>query len=104
MLRYSNANGPINTGITAAVKTLVLQCDGQPRQTATLVMPHREGDGDSTVATFTAHAGVPCRFMLEDGFNMSYLAHFANYTGGRGGESGPLNEATYGPLLLSPAR
>jgi hypothetical protein len=104
VLRYANANGPINTGITAAVKTLVLHCDGQPRQSATVVMPHREGEGDSTVATFTAHAGVPCRFMLEDGFNMSYLAHFANYTGGKGGESGPLNEAEYGPLLLSPAR
>ena len=104
VLRYANANGPINTGITAAVKTLVLQCDGQPRQSATVVLPHREGEGDSTIATFAVRADVPCRFTLEDGFNMSYLSHFANYTGGRGGESGPLNAAEYGPLLLSPAR
>ncbi|HWI24198.1 MAG TPA: Six-hairpin glycosidase-like protein, partial [Lysobacter sp.] len=81
VLRYANANGPINTGITAAVKTLVLQCEGQPRQAAALVMPHREGEGDSTVAMFAVRAGVPCRFTLEDGFNMSYLAHFAHYTG-----------------------
>jgi hypothetical protein len=104
VLRYSNANGPINTGITAAVKTLVLQCDGQPRQAATVVMPHRDGEGDSTVATFDFRAGVPCHFTLEDGFNMSYLAHFSHYTGGKGGESGPLNAAEYGPLLLAPAR
>ena len=104
VLRYSNANGPINTGITAAVKTLVLQCEGQPPQSATLVMPHREGEGDSTVATFSTRAGVPCRFALEDGFNMSDLDHFRHYTGGKGGESGPLNQASYGPLLLSPAR
>jgi hypothetical protein len=103
-LRYANANGPINTGITAAVKTLVLQCEGQPRQHATLVMPHREGEGASTTATFAVPSGVPCRFLLEDGFNMSYLAHFSHYTGGKGGESGPLNQAEYGPLLLSPAR
>jgi len=101
--RYRNANGPVNTGITAAVKTLVLTC-GDDRQAGTVVMPHRDGEGDSTAWTFTAKAGVPCRFTLEDGFNMSDLAHFANYTGGKGGHTGPLNAADVGVLTVVPAR
>ena len=102
-LRYRNDNGPVNTGITAGVKTLVLDCAGT-RQTGTIVFPHREGEGTSTAWTFAAKAGVPCRFLLEDGTNMSDLAHFAHYTGGKGGESGPLNTADIGVLTLMPAR
>ena len=52
----------------------------------------------------TRQAGAPCRFDLRDGFNMSDLAHFAHYTGGKGGESGPLNDADFGVLTLVPAR
>jgi hypothetical protein len=100
--RYRNANGPINTGITAAVKRLVLQCGDAPPQSGPIVMPHREGEGDSTSWTYTAKAGVPCRFTLLDGTNMSDLAHFAHYTGGKGGRSGPLNDADVGDLILVP--
>ena len=99
--RYANANGPVNTGITAAVKVLRADCGGAV-QSGTIVMPHREGEGVSTSWLFEAKAGVPCRFTLDDGFNMSDLAHFAHYTGGKGGASGPLNDATIGALLLVP--
>jgi hypothetical protein len=101
--RYRNANGPVNTGITAAVKTLVVTCGGE-RQAGTIVMPHREGEGDSTAFTFTAQRDTPCTFTLEDATNMSDLAHFAHYTGGKGGASGPLNAADVGVLTLMPAR
>jgi hypothetical protein len=101
--RYRNAHGPVNTGVTAAVKTLVATC-GEDRQAGTIVLPHREGEGDSTAWTFTAKAGVPCRFVLEDGINMSDLAHFRHYTGGKGGSTGPLNTADVGALTIVPAR
>ncbi|UHQ19315.1 Six-hairpin glycosidase-like protein [Lysobacter sp. KIS68-7] len=101
--RYRNTNGPVNTGITAAVKTLVVTC-GDERQAGTIVMPHREGEGDSTAFTFTARRDTPCTFTLEDATNMSDLAHFAHYTGGKGGASGPLNAADVGLLTLMPAR
>jgi hypothetical protein len=61
-LKYANTHGSINTGITAAVKTVTARCGG---------------DG--------------CELRIGDGFNMSYLSHFARYTGGQGGVSGVLN-------------
>ena len=33
---------------------------------------------------------------------MSFLRHFAHYTGGKGGIEGPLNEARVGDLLIAP--
>jgi hypothetical protein len=33
---------------------------------------------------------------------MSFLRHFAHYTGGQGGIEGPLNEARVGDLLIAP--
>jgi hypothetical protein len=101
-LGYANPNGPINTGITAAVKWLVIDCgDGSP-QRLPLVMPHSHGRQQSTWGDFSAKAGARCRFSLEDGFNMSYLRHNAHYTGGVGGESGPLNDADIGDLSIAP--
>jgi hypothetical protein len=102
MLDYANPHGPTNTGITAAVKWLAVDCgDGAP-QRLPLVMPHSEGRQHSTYGEFSAKAGVRCRFSLEDGFNMSYLRHNAHYTCGAGGEAGPLNEADVGELLIAP--
>ncbi|HEV2621704.1 MAG TPA: Six-hairpin glycosidase-like protein [Frateuria sp.] len=101
-LEYANRHGPINTGITAAVKWLVVDCgDGAP-QRRPLVMPHSDGHQRSTWVDFTAEAGRHCRFSLRDGFNMSYLRHNAHYTGGAGGEAGALNEADVGALLIAP--
>lgn len=73
-LRYRNPNGPINTGVTAAVKRLLLECPGQATQSQVVVMPHSVGEQLSTQVSFTVVAGQQCRFRLEDGFNMSALA------------------------------
>ena len=101
-LSYRNDHGPINTGITAAVKQLAVRCEGSPAQTVPMVMPHSTGEQLSTTAQFSANAGAHCRFTLEQGFNMSYLAHNAHYTGGAGGGSGPLNDADIGALRIVP--
>jgi len=91
-LQYANPNGPINTGVTAAVKQLALQCAGQPLQRHTVALPHSVAVQDSTAATFAVPKG-PCTVTLEEGFNMSALEHFAHYTGGKGGRDGVLNQA-----------
>ena len=91
-LNYLNRHGPINTGITAAVKMLSVNCAGSV-VSAPVVMPHSEGKQQSTAVEFDARAGQRCTFSLGDGFNMSYLAHYANYTGGEGGKSGAVNAA-----------
>ncbi|HKR76689.1 MAG TPA: Six-hairpin glycosidase-like protein [Rhodanobacter sp.] len=101
-LNYRNDHGPINTGITAAVKMLAIRCAGSPEQRVPVVMPHSTGEQLSTTAQFSADAGARCSFALDDGFNMSYLAHNAHYTGGTGGSAGPLNEAQVGALRIVP--
>ncbi len=80
-LHYSNRHGPINTGITAAVKRLEVRCAGSPRQLLPVVMPHSEGWQASTTVRFAADSGASCAFSLLQGFNMSDLAQFAHYTG-----------------------
>ena len=101
-LSYANDHGPINTGITAAVKFLDVQCDGMAVQRLPVVMPHSVETQRATSAAFEAHAGGSCHISLEQGFNMSYLRHNAHYTGGQGGASGPLNEANVEALLVAP--
>jgi hypothetical protein len=95
-LRYRNASGPVNTGITAAVKRVTVRCGtGRLAETGVIVMPHLPPQtfGESTGVVFDAHGGVRCGITIEDGFNMSYLEHFGLYTGGRGGREGPRNLA-----------
>jgi len=101
-LDYANDHGPINTGITAAVKMLVIRCSGSDEQRLPIVMPHSVRTQPSTWGRFDARAGATCRFTLEDGFNMSYLGHFAHYTGGSGGSDGALNQADVQALLIAP--
>jgi hypothetical protein len=101
-LDYANDHGPINTGITAAVKMLVIRCAGSDEQRLPIVMPHSVRTQPSTWGRFDARAGATCRFTLEDGFNMSYLGHFAHYTGGSGGSDGALNQADVHALLIAP--
>ncbi|MDG2524588.1 Six-hairpin glycosidase-like protein [Stenotrophomonas sp. HITSZ_GD] len=100
-LRYDNPHGPINTGVTAAVKQLQVQCEGLPAQRLAVVLPHSVGPQDSTLVEFQAGRG-PCRLALEPGFNMSALAHFAHYTGGQGGHEGVVNDARVLSLSLYP--
>ena len=95
-LQYFIDNGPINTGITAVVKTAQVQCADTAAQTGTLVLPHlatATEQGVSSQLEFQAKAGQNCNITFKDGFNMSYLQHFELYTGGKGGRSGPLNQA-----------
>jgi hypothetical protein len=99
---YSNDHGPINTGVTAAVRRLAIACEGSPKQVVPIVMPHSIGEQFSTSATFDAKAGARCTFALQQGFNMSDLANFAHYTGGAGGSEGPLNDAKVGALHIAP--
>jgi hypothetical protein len=99
---YANDHGPINTGITAAVKMLAIRCDGSAEQRVPIVMPHSVREQRSTWGQFSAKAGASCRFSLEDGFNMSYLSHFAHYTGGVGGSDGALNEADVKGMVIAP--
>ena len=101
-LEYSNDHGPINTGVTAAVKRLTVRCDGAPEQTVPILMPHSVGEQRSSSAIFRADEGARCTFALEQGFNMSDLANFAHYTGGAGGSGGPLNDAKIGALHIAP--
>jgi hypothetical protein len=101
-LRYENNHGPVNTGVTAAVKMLVMDCDGGGQQRVPIVMPHSVGDQQSTYGIVTVKAGAQCRFDLQQGFNMSDLSHFAHYTSGKGGIEGPLNDARISDLLITP--
>jgi len=101
-VEFTNTHGPINTGITAGVKTLVTQCDGKQEQHGTLVMPHGASTQRSSSVVIDVPGAATCRFTLRDGMNMSYLTHNARYTGGAGGTDGPLNDATIGALHAVP--
>lgn len=101
---YNNPHGPIMTGVTAAVKMMMMQCAGAPVQSAVVVMPHSEGRQQSTAGEFDARAGQRCTFTLDDGFNMSYLAHYAKFTAGDGGVHGAVNAAEIGDMHISPQR
>jgi len=102
MLTYSNNHGPISSGVTAAVKRLQVRCGNGDMQEIPIVLPHSVGEQHSTTGLFNASAGDSCRFTLAQGFNMSYLTHFAHFTGGQGGIDGPVNEAAIGALSLVP--
>jgi len=100
-LQYNNPNGPINTGVTAAVKQLNLQGAGQPAQRQTVTLPHSVVAQESTAVSFAVPKGR-CTVTLEEGFNMSALQHFAHYTGGKGGREGVLNQAQVQALKVAP--
>ena len=106
-LQYANANGPINTGVTAAVKTVTARCGSEAEQFGSVAMPH-QGEaaswGFSTGFFFKAGSNDACELRVGDGFNMSYLAHFARYTGGHGGTSGALNRADVAAARIEPIR
>jgi hypothetical protein len=98
---YENDNGPVNTGVTAAVRRAQMRCDGAALQTQVIVMPHGIRRQASTPARFEVRARGSCTVSLAPGFNMSYLAQFAHYTQAKGGASGPLDTArVFGASLM----
>ena len=99
---YDNPHGPISTGITAAVRRMVIGCGVAAPLRRPLVMPQSHGEQASTVVRFRARAGAHCAFSLTGGFNMSDLAHYAYYTGGEGGATGPVNSAQIYGLRIAP--
>ncbi len=99
---YDNDHGPISSGITAAVRRMVIRCAGEVLRERPLVMPQSEGVQASTVVRFRARAGERCVFDLTGGFNMSDLAHYAYFTGGQGGITGPVNSAKIYGLRVAP--
>ncbi len=105
-LQYYIDNGPINTGITAVVKRVIANCPSSGQQQSVVVMPHLATAtelGVSSNAVFKAAAGEVCKLQIVDGFNMSYLHHFNLYTGGKGGRTGPLNQAVIAGAKISPS-
>lgn len=105
---YGNGAGPINTGITCAVKRMVVEEQPGGTQVATgiLVMPQR-GDwaswGDSSFVRATLTAGKTYRVRLlhdERSVNMSAFQHFTAYTGGTGGKSGPFFRVNIAELKI----
>jgi hypothetical protein len=90
---YGNGSGGLTTGITCAVKRIVVEelPAGTTVATGYLVMPQRESWsswGDSSFASANLQAGKSYRIRLDgEGMatNMSAFAHFTDYTAGTGG-------------------
>lgn len=110
---YGNGAGSINTGITCAVKHVVVEdvANGAIAGAGYLVMPQRAdwaSWGSSSFVRANLQAGKNYRIRLSQddaGVNMSAFAHFAEYTGGTGGSGGAffrVNVAELKVLALVP--
>ncbi len=110
---YGNGSGPINTGITCAVKKVVVEelPAGSPVASGLLVMPQRgewSSWGDSSFVRVNLTAGTQYRLRIlhdAESVNMSAFEHFAAYTGGTGGKAGAffrVNIAELKVLALTP--
>jgi hypothetical protein len=89
------------SGVTAAVRMLEVRCGGAAAHVEALVMPHSERRQPSTAVVFPARSGQRCTFALDEGFNMSYLSHYAKYTASEGGTGGQVNAADFGDLHIA---
>lgn len=110
---YGNGAGPINTGITCAVKHVVVEdaVSGASVGDGYMLMPQR-GDwsswGDSSFVHADLVAGRSYKVHLshdDRSVNMSAYQHFTAYTGGTGGASGEffrVNVAALKILSLAP--
>jgi len=96
---YNNAHGDISTGVTNAVKTVVVKDEGGNEVDRGVVqMPiveQRDGSNPLRTSTEMVVELQPGSYRMElaDYFNMSYLQSNATYTG-EGGQSGALNKAS----------
>ncbi|MFU8806016.1 MAG: hypothetical protein ACNA8W_19550, partial [Bradymonadaceae bacterium] len=105
---FGNGAGSLNTGITCAVKRVVVE-DTQTNEVAGegyLMMPHlgewsRWSDSNFVSAELTV--GRTYRVRVSDGeraVNMSVFGHFEAYTGGLGGQGGAFNRANITELKI----
>ncbi len=97
---YGNGVGPVETGVTCAVRTVdVIALDNEELiGTGTIVLPHLgawDRWADSSIAFVDLWAARPYRIHVHGSRvgNMSRLAHFEGYTGGAGGVHGPVDAA-----------
>ena len=102
---YANAVGAIETGITAAVKyvTVTETASGRQVGAGVIFMPHLTSWdvwGESSVLPVELTAGTAYAIEIEDFYNMSYFAHFALYTHGKGGADGAYNAASIAALRV----
>ncbi len=102
---YSNGAGPLNTGISAAVKMMRLIDANTGQTVAERVMsfPHTPSWSDwqdSQVLTADLTAGQPVYVQLTDFQNMSYFEHFRPYTGGAGGGDSTFNRVNLAALKV----
>jgi len=102
-LVYGNGAGGFDSGVTAAVKWAEVSHDGAIVASGPVVMPHL-GDwsvwGESSLLPAALTAGTTYTVTLRDGVNMSYLAHYEAYIGGRGGGPDPSNYVNIAEVKL----
>ena len=102
-LVYGNGSGGVDTGVTAAVKWAEITRGGQGVAEGPILMPHL-GDwdvwADSSFLPVTLEAGTTYVVTIRDGVNMSYLDHYTDYIGGRGGGSEPSNDVNIAEAKL----
>lgn len=107
-VEYANASGPINTGITCAVKRLEVRDSSDNALVADgyLVMPQLEKKGRfelSSIVRADLQAGKTYTIRIsEDEYarNMSYLRQNEDYTAHPGGGTMPFNRADIAELRL----
>ncbi|WP_457299200.1 alpha-L-rhamnosidase-related protein [Phyllobacterium sp. P5_D12] len=102
LLRYGNGFGPVNTGVTTAVKQMEITGASQAPSKGVVVMPHLpnwDTWGESTPATAKLTAGTSYKIKFGDFYNMSYLASNSTYSGS-GGAGGISNRANITELIL----
>ena len=105
---YGNGAGAVSTGITCAVKRLLVEevASGDEVAGGLLVMPHL-GDWSlwslSNFVQAELTAGVAYRVVIrgdDQAVNMSAFAHFEAYTGGLGGADGAFNRVNISDLRV----
>lgn len=105
---YGNGAGPVSTGITCAVKRVVVEevASGDEVASELMIMPHL-GDWSiwalSSFAEADLTAGVEYRVVIEgddQAVNMSAFSHFEAYTGGLGGAEGEFNRVNISDLRI----
>ena len=105
---YGNGAGPVSTGITCAVKRVVVEevVSGDQVASEILIMPHL---GDWSIWALSSFveaeltAGVEYRVIIEgddESVNMSSFSHFEAYTGGLGGSDGVFNRVNISDLRI----